>query len=237
MLSLAALKEGGKNVVKRKQLLNLNIAGVGCSIVLSEKYGPEFMEILKKRYSAFSGKETSAKTSLVYKGLPNKYAFDTFVRLAYSSLLLKHNGFLLHASGVVSRGKGYIFTGISGAGKTTIAEVSKRRGVVLSDEIVAVRKTGKSWKLFGTPFMGLMKGGGKNKAIKNPKLLFLRQASKNALKTITIEKAWEKLLRNVILFKPEKKIAGLSYDFISSVENKILEFKKTGFWRVLWAIR
>lgn len=222
---------------KRKHILNLNIAGVSCGIVLSENYETVFFKILKERYREFSVKKTAAKIYLVYKGLPNKYAFDTFVRLTYSSLLLKHNGFLLHASGVISRGKGYIFTGISGAGKTTIAEASKRCGIILSDEILAVRKIGKVWKLFGTPFMGLMKGGGNNKVIKKPKLLFLRQSPRNAVKTISIEKAWAKLLRNVILFKPEKKIAGLTYDFISSVESKILEFKKTGFWRVLWRIK
>ena len=226
-----------KNVEKRKHILNLNIAGVSCGIVLSENYETVFFKILKERYREFSVKKTAAKIYLVYKGLPNKYAFDTFVRLTYSSLLLKHNGFLLHASGVISRGKGYIFTGISGAGKTTIAEASKRCGIILSDEILAVRKIGKVWKLFGTPFMGLMKGGGNNKVIKKPKLLFLRQSPRNAVKTISIEKAWAKLLRNVILFKPEKKIAGLTYDFISSVESKILEFKKTGFWRVLWRIK
>jgi len=224
-------------VEKRKHILNLNIAGVSCGIVLSENYETVFFKILKERYREFSVKKTAAKIYLVYKGLPNKYAFDTFVRLTYSSLLLKHNGFLLHASGVISRGKGYIFTGISGAGKTTIAEASKRCGIILSDEILAVRKIGKVWKLFGTPFMGLMKGGGNNKVIKKPKLLFLRQSPRNAVKTISIEKAWAKLLRNVILFKPEKKIAGLTYDFISSVESKILEFKKTGFWRVLWRIK
>src|SRR3989339_1561032 len=222
---------------KKNNLLSLSIAGTGCNIILPAKYGSEFTELLKKRYSAFFGKNTAAKITLVYKGLPNKYAFDTFVRLPYSSLLLKHNGFFLHASGVISRGKGYIFTGISGAGKTTVAEASRKCGVVLSDEIVAVRKVGKSWKLYGTPFMGLMKGGGTNKSAGSPKLLFLKQARENALKPIATERAWAKLLRNVILFKPEKKIAGLSYDFISSVEKNILEFKKTGFWRVLWRIK
>jgi len=222
---------------KKNNLLSLSIAGAGCNIILPAKYGSEFTELLKKRYSAFFGKNTAAKITLVYKGLPNKYAFDTFVRLTYSSLLLKHNGFLLHASGVISKGKGYIFTGISGAGKTTVAEASKRCGAVLSDEIVAVRKTGNVWKLFGTPFMGLMKGGGKNKTAKAPTVFFLKQARENAVRIMPIERAWAKLLRNVILFKPEKKIAGLTYDFIASVESGVLEFKKTGFWRVIWRIK
>src|SRR3989339_1429199 len=179
------MKENG---IKRERMLYLCIAGVGSSIALAEKYQTAFFKILKKRYKEFSLKNTPAKITLVYKGLPNKYAFDTFLRLTYSSLLLKHNGFLLHASGVISKGKGYIFTGISGAGKTTVAEASKRCGAVLSDEIVAVRKTGNVWKLFGTPFMGLMKGGGKNKTAKAPTVFFLKQARENAVRTIPIER-------------------------------------------------
>ena len=225
-----------KNISGVRNVLDLNIAGVKSRIIIGPEYTADFVKILKVRYRDFTEKETAAKKCFVYKGLANKYAFENFVRRLYSSLLLKNNGFLLHASGVISKGRGYIFTGVSGAGKTTAAKASKRNGLILSDEIVALRKTGNSWTLFGTPFMGLMKGGGKNRAIKAPKLLFLKQAQKNALKPVSKEKAWGKFLRNIVLFKPEKKIAGLSFDFINSVESRVLEFRKKGFWRILWAI-
>jgi len=227
----------GKNRNRRGFMLKLNIAGVASGFVLSPEYTPAFIKTLKIRYRYFAWKKSLVKKVFIYTGLPNKYAFDTTVRLSYSALLLKHSGFLLHASGVISRGKGYIFTGVSGAGKTTVAEASKRFGVILSDEIIALRKTGNNWTLFGTPFMGLMKGGGTNKAIKNPRVLFLKQSRKNALKDITTEKAWGKFMRNIILFKPERKIAGLSFDFINSVQKNVLEFQKTGFWRTLWAAK
>ena len=222
---------------RQKKVLLLNIAGIESRFVLGAEYSPDFLLILKERYNEFNILRASTKKCFIYKGLSNKYAFENFVRHAYSSLILKHDGFLLHASGVISKGRGYIFTGVSGAGKTTAAEASKKNGIILSDEIVALRKIGKSWKLFGTPFMGLMKGYGRNKSVANPKLLFLKQAPKNALRPIPVEKAWGKFLRNVVLFKPEKKIALLTYDFLSSVDNRILEFKKKGFWRVLWAIK
>lgn len=214
--------------------MKLGIAGIGSKIYLSDGYSRVFLKTLKGRYRNFAAKHIPMAAEFYYKGLPNKYAFDSFLRVAYSTLLLRHNGFLLHASGVISRGKGYIFTGVSGAGKTTVAEESKLCGMVLSDEIVAVKKAGGCWKLFGTPFMGLMRGGGKNRSAARPRLLFLKQAKTNVYNPISTEKAWAKLLRNVILFKPEKKIAGLAFDFLHTADKGILKFRKKGFWRVLW---
>jgi hypothetical protein len=226
-----------KNKKNSGWLLRLRIAGVDSKIFIAREYGPDFLKTLKTRYRYFLVKTSLARKVYVYNGLLNKYAFENFVRRAYSSLLLKNNGFLLHASGVICRGKGYIFTGVSGAGKTTAAEASKKYGVVVSDEIIALRKTGGCWTLFGTPFMGLMKGGGKNKAAVRPRLFFLKQAPKNALKPVLPEKAWPRLLRNVVLFKPGKKIAGLTYSFLCASESRVLFFKKTGFWRTLWSAK
>jgi len=230
-------KVAAKNNAGKKYLLKLSIAGVVSSVILPGKYSLDFIKTLKVRYRYFISKKPEAGVRLVYKGRPDKYSFENFLRLTYSSLLLRKEGFLLHSSGVICRGKGYIFTGVSGAGKTTAAEESKKYGLVLSDEILALRKIDGGWKLFGTPFMGLMLGGGRNRSIKKPRLLYLRQAKKNVLKRISMEKAWAKLLRNVVLYKPEKKITGLTFDFVSSVRKEILEFRKTGFWRVLWAAK
>lgn len=218
-----------------KKHFSIGIAGLNVSFYIDPNKYPRINKVFPVYYKQFPAK--GPVRVVKYSGRDDQYALANYLRKLYSGLLPARKGFLLHASGVISRGKGYIFTGVSGAGKTTVAEASKRYGKVLSDEIVAVRKTGKKWKLYGTPFMGLMKGGGRNKVASNPRLLFLKQAKNNALKSISTEKAWEKFLRNVILFKPEKKIAALSYDFVKTADKNIMEFRKKGFWRVLWAAK
>ena len=63
---------------------------------------------------------------------------------------------LLHSSGVIHQGKGYVFTGLSGAGKSTIARLS-RNDMVVNDEICLIRFHGKQAIVEGTPFNGFFK--------------------------------------------------------------------------------
>lgn len=65
-------------------------------------------------------------------------------------------GILFHAAGVIDHGKGYLFTGHGGAGKTTIAQLWQGiQGVqVVNDNKVIVRKVGGEYRFYGTPWSG-----------------------------------------------------------------------------------
>jgi len=65
----------------------------------------------------------------------------------------KREAFLFHGCGVVANGKGYLFTGPSGAGKTTVAKLAGRR-MVLNDEAVLLHGGGGEFWLSGTPLLG-----------------------------------------------------------------------------------
>lgn len=82
------------------------------------------------------------------------YAADCVLRIVHTLLLSRERGFLLHASSAVRNGKAFLFTGPSGAGKTTIARLAPSDVVVLSDEISYVRRVGDGYVAFGTPFAG-----------------------------------------------------------------------------------
>lgn len=64
------------------------------------------------------------------------------------------DGLLIHGAGVVIDGRGYLFAGPSGAGKTTLTGLAAGIGEVLSDENVAVRLTEEGPLLYSTPFWG-----------------------------------------------------------------------------------
>ncbi len=82
----------------------------------------------------------------------------------------EHTGLLLHASGIAMDGRGYVFTGPSGAGKTTVARLAQGYAEVLNDENVVVRAApllprpptplpsggdeAPGWNLESTPFWG-----------------------------------------------------------------------------------
>jgi hypothetical protein len=78
----------------------------------------------------------------------------TLAYICLQALPREHDGLLLHAAGVVLDGAGHVFTGASGAGKTTVARLAAGRGEVLSDENVILRLGADGPELFSTPFWG-----------------------------------------------------------------------------------
>lgn len=83
----------------------------------------------------------------------------TFVRNLFTLILvLKDNGLVLHALGVLKHGEVYVFLGPSGSGKTTVAQLSPEY-VILSDDIVFIKPFGRSYAVFPTPCWGDMQRG------------------------------------------------------------------------------
>ncbi|HEY1013906.1 MAG TPA: hypothetical protein VGE07_14440 [Herpetosiphonaceae bacterium] len=76
---------------------------------------------------------------------------DYFVRMIYALLLFDAGGLLFHAAGLERGGRGYVFWGHSGSGKTTVARVS-RGARVLNDDLVALLPVAGRWQVHATPF-------------------------------------------------------------------------------------
>jgi len=85
--------------------------------------------------------------------LPQPLAFPLF-HLLMISRLAQGLGLLVHASGVDDNGRGYLFPGRSTYGKTTMARLWKGQGVILNDERVVLRKRGRRFWIYGTPWHG-----------------------------------------------------------------------------------
>jgi hypothetical protein len=80
------------------------------------------------------------------------YPYDQAILI---NRLLFNNVVVIHGAGIVLDGKGYIFFGPSGIGKTTISRLWVKRGAqLLNDDRVALYQTGDGWKISGTPWHG-----------------------------------------------------------------------------------
>jgi hypothetical protein len=80
---------------------------------------------------------------------PFDYPLDGLM-LYYLTVI--HGDIMIHASGVNNGGRGYIFSGISGKGKTTLARLWEEEGAkVIHDDRLILRNTGNGFKMYNTP--------------------------------------------------------------------------------------
>jgi hypothetical protein len=84
---------------------------------------------------------------------PLEYPLD---EVLISNLLARGRGVELHSCGVIDQqGRGHLFVGVSGAGKTTTARLwdGQASGIVSDDRVIVRERDGAMW-MFGTPGHG-----------------------------------------------------------------------------------
>ncbi len=83
-----------------------------------------------------------------YRTIPE---IEHLIRLASALWIYKAGGMMFHAAGISRENKGYLFSGQSGAGKTTVCRVS-RDVVILNDDLVVLTPQKGEWWVWATPF-------------------------------------------------------------------------------------
>lgn len=82
---------------------------------------------------------------------PLEYPLDEVLMV---QLLALGRGIMTHACGIDFQGKGVLFVGASGQGKSTLAKLFKDKGRVLSDDRIILREVDKKFSIYGTPWHG-----------------------------------------------------------------------------------
>ncbi len=169
---------------------------------------------------------------------PNAQSFDSFLRTLYSWLLAKNNGFLIHACGIKRGGAGFLFFGKSGAGKSTIAGLSAKKGIVLSDELIPVRISGNSAYIYGSPFWGEMAPRGRNIRAPLAGIFSIRKNVKDAVSVLSGNEPLRRILKTVLFFSHERKdcsmLVELVIDLIKLVPCRGLRFSLGGgLWQAI----
>lgn len=166
---------------------------------------------------------------------------ENFLRVAYAWLCLRHGGLLLHAAGVVRNECGYVFFGPSGAGKTTTSRLAAHQGMVLSDDLVILRRhplQGNYW-LYGVPFKGEMSNEPRVNTQAPLKGIFrLRQNTSHYLAPLPRAAAVAELVaaspfvvRDLAL---SQDLIAVCHQIAHSVSVQQLHFRRDdGFWKVI----
>lgn len=176
-------------------------------------------------------------SSIRFDGVKNQYALDSLLRVFLSWKLLEHQGFLLHAATIIRNGKAYIFTGRSGAGKSTVASLSPQ-GSVLTDEISLLRREEGVWRAYGTPFWGEFKAAGSNSSAPVAGIFRLLQAPENRAVSLRPMAILRALLPNVLFFSTDiganRHLLEIVSRAATEIEGYNLSFRKNAmFWEVL----
>jgi len=159
----------------------------------------------------------------------NPYSIDSVLRIVHSLILANEGGFLLHAASAIRNGRAFLFSGVSGAGKTTISRLAPPDTTLLSDEVSYVRRVGDSYWACGTPFAGELARPGENCSAPIETLFFLEKHAENRIADIRPQEAVRRLLRNVLFFAEDQKLVRLIFrsacEFVERTPARQLAFR------------
>ena len=147
---------------------------------------------------------------------PNPYSIDSVLRIVHSLALAEEGGFLVHAASGVRRGRAFVFAGISGAGKTTLARLAPPDAAVLTDEISYIRRCQGGYRAYGTPFAGELGRPGANLRAPLAALYFLEKGPGGRIEPMGRLAAAGELLRHILFFAHDPALVNRVFE--SAVE-------------------
>ena len=159
---------------------------------------------------------------------PTPYSTDSILRIVHTLLLAGEGGFLLHAASCLRNGRAFLFSGLSGAGKTTISRLAPADATLLSDEISYIRCDGTDYRAFGTPFFGELARPGDNRSAPLATLFFLEKGRENKIDVLPKSEALRRLLRNILFFAKDPELVKVifrsAWEFVQRVPVRRLTF-------------
>ena len=165
-------------------------------------------------------------------------SIENFLRVLYAWLCLEHEALLVHSAGVLRNGNAYVFFGPSGSGKTTITRFSLDH-IVLSDDLVIVKKKDGRYYACGVPFRGeAMEAPRTNACGELGGLFRLQKGPEHRIKRLASAKALGELVGSIPFVVDKGGRAGavmtIAADIIDSVPHGELWFHRDpGFWSVI----
>src|SRR5215475_2117375 len=156
------------------------------------------------------------------------YAIDTALRIVHTIVQARRGGFLLHGASAIRNDRAFLFSGVSGAGKTTISRLAPEDAILLTDEISYITRTGEGYRACGTPFAGELARPGENAAAPIACLFFLAKGPANTIEPIETGEALRLLLRNILFFADDPELVKMVFrsanDFLGKVPARRLTF-------------
>ncbi len=149
-------------------------------------------------WSAFFSPPFSNVSVLVHRQPVDSVFFPyllSLLRTVLMCVLSRRKGIILHGSGIVSNRTGFLFSGQSGQGKSTLTQrVANRNDFkALSDERMVIQEKENRFIMYGTPWQSNAEIA-VNESAPLLALCFIHHGTENRIEPITTEKALTRLL-------------------------------------------
>lgn len=134
----------------------------------------------------------------------------------------------LHSSRIYYRDKAILFSGASGAGKTTQAKLWKtcRNAQILCNDRTLIRKTGDTWYTYGYPLDG-SESVADNEVVPMGTIVLLAQGDTNTVKRLSAGRAASLLMSQMVIDVWNPEARNMASDSILSLLNDIPVFLLT----------
>ncbi|MBN1234255.1 MAG: hypothetical protein JXA60_12945 [Candidatus Coatesbacteria bacterium] len=158
---------------------------------------------------------------------------DNSFRVCFSYMFTRCNQTFIHGAGIIRNNLGLIFTGKSGAGKSTVSGFSKQFPVI-SDDLLVVSMNGNYPMLLGCPFFGDYRNSPQMEAPLHA-IFFLVQSRDDRIEKIN---GFRELLSSIMTLSYGRDTNRFYFDFAGSLFEKVpiwnLYFTKSdNFWKVI----
>lgn len=151
-------------------------------------------------------------------------ALDSFLRTFYSNVCGDASAQIFHSAALSWSGKGYLFAGVSGAGKTTLSRaIEGERGVSrLTDELAWVSRGASEFTVNATPFWGLFRVPENGGQAPLKKIFFLRKGrgGPSAVR-LTPKDAQRRLMRCLVNFTHDSSQIADGWDFVLDLTRQV----------------
>ena len=156
------------------------------------------------------------------------FALDSVLRIVHTLLLARKGGFLMHSASAIRNGRAFLFSGVSGAGKTTMVRLAPPDAALLTDEISYVTLQDGRYTAIGTPFFGELARVGENLRAPIECVYLLAKGPENKVEPLAEGDAVRGLLGNILFFAREPESVKLVFDaaveFVKRVPVRRLTF-------------
>ncbi len=133
----------------------------------------------------------------------------------------------MHAASAVRKGRAFLFAGVSGAGKTTIARLAPGNVTLLTDEISYVREQDGGYSAFGTPFTGELAKVGDNICAPIAALYLLAKGPKNRIEPLAHAEAARALLASILFFAEDAELVKLVFESACEFVSRVPVYRLT----------